>query len=260
MKSAEYIVNITLSILMICIPAPVAQTPPTVDATTSASFKLEPYIPYHDTLKKFVYSIFAAQHQVLRGVVGQSGKAVVSLGILETFGGKTRETAIGTGLIIDPRGYVVTVADNIADNVNFKVHLFDGNHLHEFDAYLETIDPAADVALLRIRATGSFIVPFFVLSDNPPVNVGDWVIANGSSDGLHVIPMQGIVSSTNRSRKVNGRYFYNLIKTELTMTGAMMGSPVFDVHGNCIGLYTGGGFVLPVGENSSPLFSMAGIR
>lgn len=241
-------------------PAAAAATQPPVDATTSASFKLEPYIPYHDTLKKYAYLIFAGQHQVLSGVVRQTERAVVSLSILEMFGDKTRETDIGTGLIIDPRGYVVTTADNVANSVDFKVHLFEGNHRHEFDAILETVDPAANVALIRIRRTGSFILPFFILSDNAPVTVGDWVIANGSPDGLHVVPMQSIVSSAKRSRKANGRYYYDLIKTELMIEGAMMGSPVFDIKGNFVGLYIGDGLVQPVSETCSPIFGICGIR
>ncbi len=241
---------------------PVARTVPAskTDATTSASFKLEPYIPYHDTLKKYAYSIFAGQHQVISGVVRQTEKAVVSLSIVENLGDKTRMTNIGTGLIIDPRGYVMTTADNVADYVNFKVLLFEGNHRHQFDGVLETVDPAANVALVRIRSTGSFVLPFFALSDNAPVTVGDWVIANGSTDGLHVVALQGIVSSTNRSRKVKGRYFYDLIKTELKMEGAMIGAPVFDIQGNFVGLYVGNDLVQPVSESCSPLFGMCGIR
>lgn len=237
-----------------------ASASPTVDATTSASFKLEPYIPYHDTLKKFAYSVFAGQHQVLRGVVSRTEKAVVCLSIVEMIGDKTRMTDVGTGLIIDPRGYIVTTADNVGDNVDFQALLFEGNHRHEFDAVLVSVDPAANVALVKIRSTGSFTLPYFILSDNAPVTVGDWVIANGSPDGLHVIPMQGIVSSTNRTRKAGGRYFYDLIKTELKIEGAMMGAPVFDVNGNFVGLYIGDGLVQPVSGDCSPVFGMAGIR
>ena len=231
-----------------------------VDATTSASFKLTPYIPYGDTLKKFAYSVFAGQHQIIRGVVRQTEKAVVSIGFVETFGDKTRLTDIGTGLIIDPRGYVLTTSGTIGDRVNFQVVLFEKNHRHEFDAVLESVDPAANVALIKISSTGSFILPYVVLSDNAPVSVGDWVIANGSPDGLHVVGMQGIVSSTNRSRKNDGRYFYDLIKTELKIEGAMIGSPVFDVNGKFVGLYIGDGLVQPVSESCSPLFGMVGIR
>lgn len=234
--------------------------PATIDATTSASFKLEPYIPYHDTLKSYAYSVFAKQHQVISGVVSQTKKAVVCLSIIETFGDKTRISTIGTGLIIDPRGYVVTTADNVADHVNFQVFLFNGNHRHQFAGDLVSADPSANIALVKIRSTGSFILPFFALSDNAPVKVGDWVIANGSPDGLHVVAMQGMVSSTKRTLKRNGKYFYDLIQTGLKIEGAMMGSPVFDIQGNVVGLCIGDGLVLPISESSSPIFGMYGIR
>lgn len=219
-------------------------------AMTGASIKIEQYIPYHDTLKKIKNYIFAGQQQLISTMLRKVEPAVVSLGILQSTVDGTSISYIGSGVIIAPQGYVLSSADVIKENYNLRITVFEKNHQRQFNAIVVALDPEADLALIKIQPSKSYLFPFVSIDNYGRVTPGDWLFAVGSEDGMSIKLKPGIVSSVNRTKRKGGRYFYNLIETDIRLGRGFIGCPVFDVQGVIVGLYIDNGFVLSVNQPS----------
>src|SRR5262249_48654886 len=114
------------------------------------------------------------------------------------FGGQMRkqvENTLGSGVIVQPDGLVVTNAHVIRDADQIKVALSDGR---EFDAKLVLKDDPSDLALLRFEAKGEQL-PFVTLKPSEQMEVGDLVLAIGNPFGVGQTVTSGIVSALARS-------------------------------------------------------------
>ena len=174
----------------------------------------------------------------------------------------TREAqSLGSGFIISPDGYVVTNNHVIAAGAkgatveSIKVTLPDRK---EYTAKLIGRDPASDLALLKIEATG---LPFVKFGDSARARVGDWVVAIGNPFGLGSTVTAGIVSALHRVTGQGGAYD-RFIQTDASINQGNSGGPMFDLSGNVIGINsqilspTGGnvgiGFAIPA-EEAKPI-------
>lgn len=187
---------------------------------------------------------------------------------LEMFGGPqggapvTREAnSLGSGFIISADGYVVTnnhviSADQRGAVVeSITVTLTDRR---EYKAKLIGRDPASDLAVLKIEATG---LPFVRFGDSRQARVGDWVVAIGNPFGVGSSVTAGIISATHRGTGQGGAYD-RFIQTDASINRGNSGGPMFDLQGNVIGINsqilspTGGnvgiGFAIPA-EQAKPV-------
>lgn len=150
----------------------------------------------------------------------------------------TREaTSLGSGFLISPDGYIVTnnhvvSGRNGTDPVDtITVTLSDKR---EYKARIVGRDTLADLALLKIDATG---LPFVQFGDSTKARVGDWAIAIGNPFGLASTVTAGIVSALHRNIGSNSAYD-RYIQTDASINQGNSGGPLFDLDGNVIGINT----------------------
>lgn len=151
--------------------------------------------------------------------------------------------SLGTGVIINPYGYILTDSQVISGATKITVTLNDGR---EFKATVAGSDPASGVALLKIPATG---LPAVKIGSSSDARAGQWVVSIGSPYGLNNTVMAGIISNTSRELP---RYSYiPLMQTDMTLNRGDAGSPLFNLNGEVIGIE------LPVASTPGPLEGLA---
>ena len=158
----------------------------------------------------------------------------------------------GSGVIIREDGYIVTNNHVIDGATKIEVTL---NNNQTYPATLVGTDPATDVALLKIDASGLPIIPF---GDSDKLRLGEWVIAIGSPYDLRSTITAGIVSAKGRSMpNYTGEFkIESFIQTDAAVNPGNSGGALVDRAGNLVGIntaiysqtgsYTGYSFAVPV--------------
>jgi serine protease Do len=162
---------------------------------------------------------------------------------------QSRVNGMGTGIVIDPRGYLLTNYHVVEDVSVLRVRLGDGS---TFSAHVLQRDPQADLALLKIEPHRPLAtVPLGTSSD---VQVGETVIAIGNAYGYEHTVTVGVVSAINRDVTLNKDVSYKaLIQTDASINPGNSGGPLLNLNGELIGLNVairagaqGIGFAIPV--------------
>jgi serine protease DegS len=138
---------------------------------------------------------------------------------------------LGSGVIIDARGHIVTNHHLIANADQITVELGDGR---TGPATVVGRDPDTDLALLKIGLTG---LPVMKFGDSRAIQVGDVVLAIGSPLGLSQTVTHGIVSATGRARLGVATY-ENFIQTDAAINVGNSGGALVNVRGELIGINT----------------------
>ncbi|WP_146408766.1 trypsin-like peptidase domain-containing protein [Allorhodopirellula heiligendammensis] len=156
---------------------------------------------------------------------------------VSSIGGVTPDVArqvngMGTGVVIDPRGYVVTNFHVVEDVFEINVTLQDGSTT---TADLIVSDPASDLALVKLRGQGPFqTIPRGHSSD---LMVGEPVIAIGNAFGYVHTSTVGIISALHRDIPVNETQSYrDLIQTSAGINPGNSGGPLLNIDGEIIGV------------------------
>ena len=135
----------------------------------------------------------------------------------------------GSGFIIDPAGYILTNFHVVEGADRLTVTLVDGR---AFQASVAGIDPALDVALIKITAAGP--LPAAVLGDSERLRVGQWVCAIGNPLGyVHSVSV-GVVSFMGR--KLFDQTLDAYIQTDAAISLGNSGGPLVDVEGRVVGI------------------------
>jgi len=157
-----------------------------------------------------------------------------------------KQRSLGSGFIIDKKGYIVTNNHVIADADEIKVKLNSGK---EYDAKIIGRDPSTDIALIKIKADSSYSV--VNLGDSDALKVGEWVVAIGSPFGLEHTVTAGIVSA--KGRVIGSGPYDDFIQTDASINPGNSGGPLINMKGNVVGINTaiiasgqGIGFAVPV--------------
>ncbi|MCI5049850.1 MAG: Do family serine endopeptidase, partial [Rickettsiales bacterium] len=138
-------------------------------------------------------------------------------------------TSLGSGFVIDPKGYIVTNNHVISDGKEIIVTFQDES---EFKAKVLGRDPKTDLALIKIEAEK--MLPYVSFGNSDNVRAGDWVIAIGNPFGLGGSVSAGIVSA--RSRNINSGPFDDFIQTDAAINRGNSGGPLFNTQGEVIGV------------------------
>ncbi len=155
----------------------------------------------------------------------------------------------GSGVLINPSGYILTNNHVVQNASDIRVTLATGE---EYEASVVGLDPATDVALIKIPAGGLAAAP---LGDSESLSVGDWVLAIGNPFGLEATMTAGIVSATGRRHigPVEEHKYQDFIQTDAPINPGSSGGPLFDLSGNVVGINTainaagqGIGFAIPI--------------
>ena len=163
--------------------------------------------------------------------------------------GRSRQTqSLGSGVLIDAEGHVLTNAHVVARASHIKVTLADGR---EFDAALVGADPNNDLAVLQVSADAE--LPWVDPGSSDDLMVGEPVIAIGNPFGLSNTVTTGVVSALDRSIRSEDRAFYGFIQTDASINPGNSGGPLLNAEGTLIGINTaiyqgaqGIGFAIPI--------------
>ena len=158
--------------------------------------------------------------------------------------------SLGSGVIVDPSGLVVTNHHVIEGMTDVKVALSDRR---EYPAEIVLRDPRTDLAVLKIKGGDNF--PVLELGDSDALQVGDFVIAIGNPFGVGQTVTQGIVSALARTEVgVNDYGFF--IQTDAAINPGNSGGALVDTWGRLVGINSaiysrsggsmGIGFAIPV--------------
>lgn len=166
--------------------------------------------------------------------------------------GPIREHSLGSGVIVDSKGYILTNRHVVekADRIKVKLQDDPANVLH--DAKVIGTDQETDLAVIKIDVDKS--LPIAKLGNSDSMQVGDWVLAVGSPFGLQETVTAGIVSAKGRNIVPN-RQFQSFIQTDAAINPGNSGGPLVNMAGEVIGIntailtdtnaYAGVGFALP---------------
>ncbi|MGB9595922.1 MAG: trypsin-like peptidase domain-containing protein [Candidatus Poribacteria bacterium] len=205
-------------------------------------------------------AIVQAIRKVGASVVSISTVRVVSDPWFEFFypfgDAKRKYYGLGSGFIIDNRGYIVTNCHVIEDADVITVTLTNGKHL---DAEVIGLDKQSDLAVLKVEENSSYTIA--ELGDSSNLLVGEWVIAIGNPFGYLMKDSQptvtvGVISATGRSFQKEGVRLNNLIQTDAAINPGNSGGPLVNCYGQVIGIntaifsttggYQGVGFAIPI--------------
>lgn len=158
--------------------------------------------------------------------------------------------SLGTGVIIDPKGYVVTNAHVILGGNEVLVALADGR---EVRAEVIGADQRRDLAVIRLPEERDY--PTAPLGDSRDVRIGETVIAIGNPFGLSHTVTTGVLSAVGRVIEAENHSFESFLQTDAAINPGNSGGPLVNVLGEVIGINTaihgraqGIGFAIPIND------------
>ena len=170
---------------------------------------------------------------------------------------KQRGESLGSGVIIDGEGYIITNNHVIDGADKIRVILYNKN---EYEASIIGVDPLSDLAIIQIEADESLSTVKMGNSDK--LSVGEWVIAIGSPFGLHLnhTVTAGIVSATGRSNVMSKLTYEDFIQHDAAINPGNSGGALLNLDGELVGINTaiatdgysrsnaGVGFAIPINQ------------
>jgi serine protease Do len=163
--------------------------------------------------------------------------------------GPEAERSLGSGIIVDKKGFILTNNHVIEQATKIQVQLNTEPTL--YTAKVIGVDKETDLAVVKIEANRE--LPVVRLGNSSGVHVGDWVLAIGSPFGLQATVTAGIISAKDRGNV--GRQFQHFLQTDAPINPGNSGGPLVDMTGSVIGIntaimtggrgYEGVGFALP---------------
>jgi len=159
------------------------------------------------------------------------------------------ERSLGSGVIVDKRGYILTNNHVVEQATKIQVQL--NGDTNRYIAKVVGVDEDTDLAVIKIDANKE--LPTAKLGNSDGVQVGDWVLAIGSPFGLQATVTAGIISAKDRGGI--GQQFQRFLQTDAAINPGNSGGPLVDLAGQVIGIntaiitgsrgYEGVGFALP---------------
>ncbi len=159
---------------------------------------------------------------------------------------KRRQMGEGSGVIVDPKGYILTNYHVVAGADKLTVRLSDGR---EFKGVPKGTDPKTDLAVIHVEAKD---LPVATLGDSDKIQVGGWAIAIGSPFGLEETVTVGVISAKGRTGLGTGTY-EDFLQTDASINPGNSGGPLVNIEGEVIGINAmiispgqGIGFAIPI--------------
>ncbi|MSR59693.1 MAG: PDZ domain-containing protein [Planctomycetaceae bacterium] len=172
-------------------------------------------------------------------------------------------TGMGSGIIIDERGYIVTNEHVIADTTLRRVTLNDGS---TYSAEIIAASRKYDLAIIKIEPSRPMlIIPIGISSD---IMKGETVVAVGNPYGYEDSVSEGIISALLRNVEVNDHQSYkNLLQTDASINPGNSGGPLVNLDGEVIGINVAIragaqriGFAIPIDDARKYIASLLDIR
>ncbi|MHB8910707.1 MAG: Do family serine endopeptidase [Syntrophales bacterium] len=163
---------------------------------------------------------------------------------------KREMKGLGTGMIIDAQGHILTNHHVAGGATKLEVLLSSGER---YPAKLVGTDPKTDLAVIRISPKGP--LPYVTFGDSDKVEVGEWVVAIGHPRGLDQTVTQGIISAKHRAGISDPGSYQDFLQTDAAINPGNSGGPLLNLQGEVIGVnavivsqsggFEGIGFTIP---------------
>ncbi|MGE5320027.1 MAG: DegQ family serine endoprotease [Hyphomicrobiaceae bacterium] len=144
------------------------------------------------------------------------------------------QSGMGSGMILDKQGHILTNYHVVSDVDEIKVQLADNR---SFEAKIVGADPRTDVAVIQITGKVPDDLPVVQLGDSDALQAGNLVMAVGAPFGLVQTVTSGIVSAKGRS-DVGITAYEDFLQTDAPINPGNSGGPLVNMHGEVIGMNT----------------------
>jgi serine protease Do len=160
-------------------------------------------------------------------------------GFFDTFPYQREVKAIGSGVIFDKRGYIITNAHVVEGATEIKIILTDGR---QFKGELVGISSVQDIAVLKISGDE---LPPAKLGTSSNLIIGEWAIAVGNPYGFIIKDSKpsvsvGVISAINRdfAESREGKVYKRMIQTDAAINPGNSGGPLVNIYGEVVGINT----------------------
>jgi len=157
---------------------------------------------------------------------------------------------IGTGVIMDAEGHILTNYHVVGGATQIEVTLSDGT---QYPATVVGVDPKTDLGVIKINTEKP--LPFLTFTNSDQATVGQWVVAIGQSRGLDQTVTQGIISAKHRTGITDPGSYQDFLQTDAAINPGNSGGPLLTLDGQVIGInseiasqsggFEGIGFAIP---------------
>jgi serine protease Do/serine protease DegQ len=163
---------------------------------------------------------------------------------------------LGSGVVIDPRGFILTNYHVVREVEGISVRLADGRLFKRDRVKIVGTDAKSDLAVLKLE--GAERLPAAEFGNSDSLRIGDWAIAIGDPFGLSGSVTLGVISATGRSRLAypDAPSYQDFIQTDAAINPGNSGGPLLNARGELIGINTaiqstvqaniGIGFAIPI--------------
>lgn len=223
-----------ISILITSSLTSCAQTKPAEEAPTQLNIQTN-YVDLTYAAEKSVHSVVHIKTEFMRK--NSFWDDFFGENFLENFFGISSQypvVAAGSGVIIDPNGYIVTNNHVVAEANKVTVTL---NNKREYNATIVGTDPATDLALIKIDGKD---LPHLSFANSDDVKIGEWVLAVGNPFNLASTVTAGIVSAKARNLNILGEQssVESFIQTDAAVNQGNSGGALVNTSGHLIGINT----------------------
>jgi serine protease Do len=173
----------------------------------------------------------------------------------------TPQRGLGTGVIVDDQGHIITNNHVIGDSSEVNVRL---SNERSVKAKVVGTDPRTDLAVIKIKVKDA-LPKAAKLGDSEKLKIGEWVVAAGASFGLDNTITAGIVSAKGRALS-GGAQYEDFIQTDAAINPGNSGGPLVNLRGEVVGIntaivsksggYMGIGFAIPINMAKQVLDSL----
>jgi serine protease Do len=163
---------------------------------------------------------------------------------------KQETKGLGSGMIMDPQGHILTNFHVAGGATKMEVTLADGS---KYPAKLVGGDPKTDLAVIHISTKER--LPHVTFGDSDKVQVGEWVVAIGAPRALEKSVTQGIISAKHRSAVTDPNSYQDFLQTDAAINPGNSGGPLLNLQGEVVGVnaaiatesggFEGIGFTIP---------------
>ena len=194
---------------------------------------------------------------VAEGVQSQSstGRPQKGVTFMNQAADALEKRSVGSGVIVDKRGYIITNQHVIANATSVNVTLFGAENV-VYPAEIVLQEQEQDLAILKIVLNRG--LPAAKLGNSEMIEVGDIVLTIGSPFGLEQTVTMGIISDDRRNLTIEGKLYEDLIQTDAAINKGNSGGPLININGEVIGINTaiyaptgtfaGVGFAIPINK------------
>jgi uncharacterized membrane protein YfcA/S1-C subfamily serine protease len=163
-------------------------------------------------------------------------KTVVSVGGAGAEGpaGQPQVSIMGSGVIINPAGHLVTALHLVSNLPDIGVVVQTATGMKQYQAEIVKVVPPHNLALLKLISKDIF--PFMAIGDSQALRSGETVYALGVAQGVNLIAKRGIVDRTGLDLNLGETLFTNMIKTDAVYRWSQSGGPLLNTQGIMVGL------------------------